>query len=287
MRLTRIDDAEPVVHHCPRQQRPEARTDKSPLRRALPRHGPKSATRPLFSMAMLGCRYPRTESLAYRVAATCPITFKQLTRLNRDNAATTTTTTGSSSAEPIGRPNIAAAQRKKHAMQLLQPAAAAPSQPFVTPFTSTHVFWRDKRLRWLGSPAAAGVCVYVCVCVCVYKAVRVTGYTLSRVVRMHFCGSDSASSRQAQESTPQPFVTTGDTGLRGHHVPGVNDVTNVAITGLFCRRWQSVDSRVITGCGGRPQQPLAHRGHCCAVQSFPPCAAQEAHRINHNRLSRH
>ena len=166
MRLTRIDDAEPVVHHCPRQQRPEARTDKSPLRRALPRHGPKSATRPLFSMAILGCRYPRTESFAYRVAATCPITFKQLTRLNRDNAATTTTTTGSSSAEPIGRPNIAAAQRKKHAMQLLQPAAAAPSQPFVTPFTSTHVFWRDKRLRWLGAAAAAASGSGVGVCVC-------------------------------------------------------------------------------------------------------------------------
>ena len=45
-------------------------------------------------------------------------------------------------------------------------------------------------------------------------------------------------------------------------IPGVNDVTNVAVTGLLCLRWQSVDSRVIKGCGGRPQQPLARRGHC-------------------------
>ena len=174
MRLTRIDDAEPVVHHCPRQQRPEARTDKSPLRRALPRHGPKSATRPLFSMAILGCRYPRTESFAYRVAATCPITFKQLTRLNRDNAATTTTTTGSSSAEPIGRPNIAAGEARDAAatagslllllLLLLQLVRhlnrlSRHSRPHINSgVTNGYGGWDRQRPQ---------VCVCMCVCMCV------------------------------------------------------------------------------------------------------------------------
>ena len=30
-------------------------------------------------------------------------------------------------------------------------------------------------------------------CVCVYEAVRLTGYTICLVVRMHFCGSECAS----------------------------------------------------------------------------------------------